>query len=111
MEQHELYSKLQLLGLPIAYSHFECDEDNKPPQPPFLVYFVTGRDDVVADNTMYITKTTYALELYTDSKDLEIEKKIEDKLTELELPFDKQESYIESERLFEVYYEFEIMGG
>lgn len=111
MTQQELYIKLQEIGLPITYSHFDVDGPNKSPSPPFLIYFVAGRDDESADNINYIKKTTYALELYTDFKDLETEKKIEDKLSELELPFRKDEVYIESERLYQVYFEFEIIGG
>jgi len=111
MTQQELFEQLEALGFPLAYSHFECDEETKAPDLPFLVYFEVGRIDVIADNKVYIAKTSYALELYTDSKDLEAEQLIEDKLNELELPFIKDEQYISGERLYQVYYEFEIIGG
>lgn len=111
MTQQELFKHLEALGFPIAYSHFECDEQTKAPNPPFIVYFEVGRSDVIADNKVYASNASYALELYTDSKDLEAEQKVEDKLNELELPFTKDEQYISSERLYQVYYEFEIIGG
>lgn len=111
MTHQELFEQLEALGFPIAYSHFECDEQTKAPDPPFLVYFEFGRSDVIADNKVYVLKTSYALELYTDSKDLEAEQKVEDKLNCLELSFAKDEQYISSERLYQVYYEFEIIGG
>ena len=51
------------------------------------------------------------IELYTDKKDPDIESKIEDILTAHELPYEKSEVWIEDEKMYEVLYQTEIIGG
>jgi hypothetical protein len=47
------------------------------------------------------------IELYTDQKDPKIEKKLEDLLVDSGIFFDKTETWIDSEKLYEVLYSFE----
>ena len=48
------------------------------------------------------------IELYTDSKDLTVEQKLETVLDAHGLFYDKTEVWIESEKLYEVLYSFEM---
>ena len=48
------------------------------------------------------------MELYTDKKDPELEEKLEDILTAHEIPWEKSEVWIESEKMYEVLYQTEI---
>ena len=48
------------------------------------------------------------IELYTDKKDPELEKKLQGLLTESGFVYEKNEAWIESEKLYEVVYEFEM---
>ena len=48
------------------------------------------------------------IELYTDSKDLAVEQKLEAVLDIQGIFYDKTEVWIESEKLYEVLYSFEL---
>lgn len=106
MTQSELYQELSKIGYPLAYSHFEEYQET-----PYMVYLFSLSDDLIADNHNYKEVSNFNLELYTDKKDLVAEKKVEDKLKELELPYLKSEKWIESEKVFQILYEIQIIGG
>ena len=48
------------------------------------------------------------IELYSKNKDIASEEVIEEKLDEMKLPFEKDETYIESEKCYEVIYTVEV---
>lgn len=95
---------LEELGLPFAYDHFT---EGEGPDPPFLCYRCPNSDNFAADGTVYFPITEIDIELYTDKKDPKIEKKLEDLLVKSRIFFDKTETWIESEKLYEVLYSFE----
>lgn len=107
--QAELYHALESTGLPITYSHYDADENNPPPNPPFLIYLFTYNDDFIADNINYKNIDNFQVELYTDKKDLSSEELVENKLKELDLPYFKLEKWIESEKLFQVVYQIQLI--
>ena len=51
------------------------------------------------------------MELYTDLKDPDLENRLETVLDRHGLFYEKSEVWIESERMYEVLYEFEIGGN
>lgn len=102
----ELNQALKTIGLPVAYHHFA-----KPPEPPYLVYLFSTSDDFMADNQNYVEISNFQIELYNTKKDSATEKKVEDKLKELELSYTKTEIFIESEGLYQVLYLFQVIGG
>ncbi|MNW67893.1 hypothetical protein D3C74_465610 [compost metagenome] len=51
------------------------------------------------------------MELYTTKKDLATEKKVQDKLKELGLPYSKLESWLDDEKLYQILYEIQLIGG
>lgn len=102
----ELNQALKTIGLPVAYHHFA-----KPPEPPYLVYLFSYSNDMIADNQNYVELSNFQVELYNTKKDPVTEKRVEDKLKELELPYTKTETFIESEGLFQVLYLFQMIGG
>jgi hypothetical protein len=95
---------LEELGLPYAYDHFA---EGEGPDPPFLCFRCPNSDNFAADGTVYFPITEIDIELYTDQKDPEPEKKLEDLLTKGGIFFDKTETFIDSEKLYEVLYSFE----
>lgn len=103
MTQAELYNLLKSTGLPVDYNHFKT-----PPSLPYIVYLFTYSDNFGADNKVYQKIDNYRVELYSDKKDLVSEKLIEDLLDENEIFYDKTETYIESEELYQVIYEIQI---
>ena len=48
------------------------------------------------------------MELYTDTKDLSVERQVEAVLDEHGIFYDRSEVWIESEKLYEVLYSFEM---
>lgn len=87
-------------GLPCAYSHFK-----KPVTPPFIVYLGNGQTTFGADNTWHYTNNRYQVEYYFTEKNEVNEKAIEDALLRDGFNYEKSEdSYIESEGLFVIYY-------
>lgn len=100
----KIISILEELGLPFAYDHFA---EGEGPDPPFICYRCPNSDNFAADGTVYFPIEEYGIELYTDRKDPKIEKKLEDLLIKGGIFFEKQETWIESEKLYEVLYSFE----
>lgn len=81
----------------------------KPPKVSYCVYF----DSVVrrgADSKNLITEHGYTIELYSYTKDPESEAKIESKLDEYAIPYEKiGRTWLESEQLYQVVYTFDYI--
>lgn len=101
----ELIESLKKTGFPAAYHHFE---ERQGPKPPFIVYYEKGTNNMIADGKVYKKICRVNVELYTDCKDLEAEEKVEMALDEIGACWEKEEDYIESERMYEVLYEMEV---
>ncbi|MCM3783671.1 hypothetical protein M3231_11870 [Neobacillus mesonae] len=106
MNQAELFAALKSLGMPVAYLAFQS-----PVQAPFITYHYAYSSDMMADNQNFVDIGNFQVELYTKIKDLAAEKKVQDKLKELRLPYSKTETWIEDEKLFQIIYEVQLLGG
>ena len=73
----------------------------------FLLLRESGLNHFSADGKVYYKINEVHIELYTDCKDLAAEQKLEDVLDEHGIFYNKSETWIESERLYEVLYMFE----
>ena len=103
MTQSQLYEHLKSLGLPVAYNSFTDYQET-----PFIVYIESGSSDLIADNYNYKEIKNFDIELYTSWKSIPTEELIQDKLKELQLPYNKSEVWIQSERVFRILYEISI---
>ena len=101
----KLLSILDSIGIPYAYDHFA---EGESPEPPFLCYLLPGSDNFSADGKVYLKVSSVNIELYTDSKELDVEQKLEAVLDTHGIFYDKTEVWIESEKLYEVLYSFEM---
>lgn len=99
---------LKEIGIPFAYSHFAEGEN---PKPPFICYSSPKSDGFSADGLVYQKLQDIRIELYTDKKDLDTEEKLENTLDNHNIFYKKSETWIDSEKLYEVLYQFEILGG
>ena len=107
MTQVELFAALKTLGMPVTYGEFA-----QPTSPPFITYqFYDDSGSIFADNQNYVAVDNFQVELYTNKKDLVKEKLVQDKLKELNLPYSKTETYLESEKMRQVVYEIQLTGG
>lgn len=100
MNEATLLTLLKTTGLPVVYHHFK-----KPPAPPYIVYLFSYSSNFGADNKVYQKNPRYQVELYTTKKDPASEKLIEDLFDVNDIYWEKTETYIESEGLFQVLYE------
>ena len=108
MTYENVIEMLEEAGLPLAYDHFA---EGESPEPPFLIFLFPGTVNVFADDTVYQKIDELNIELYTDKKDPETENLIEDILIAHELPYEKSEVWIESEKMYEVLYQTQMIGG
>lgn len=111
MTQAELFAALKSLGMPVAYAEFENTPESPAPAPPFITYQYAYSSDFMADNHNFVDIGNYQVELYTVIKDQAREKLVQDKLKELRLPYSKVEAWQNDEKLFQVIYEIQLVGG
>ena len=103
----KLLDILKSIDFPYAYDHFA---EGESPDPPFLCYLLPGSSNFSADGKVYHKISEVRLELYTDYKDLASEQKVEDALDEAGFFYNKTETWIDSEKLYEVLYSFDMEG-
>ena len=103
----KILSILNALGIPYAYDHFA---EGESPDPPFLCYLFPGSDNFSADGKAYYKIDQVHMELYTDLKAPALENKVEEALDAAYIFYNKSETWIESEKLYEVLYTFEMEG-
>lgn len=105
MTMEELVAMLQKTGIPFAYDHFA---EGESPDSPFICYLLPGSNNFAADGRVYFKINQVRIELYTDSKDLAVEAKMETVLDDSGIFYNKSEVWIQSEKLYEVLYSFEV---
>ena len=101
----DLLRVLEETGIPFAYDHFA---EGESPDPPFICYLLPQSNNFSADGKVYLKVSSVNIELYTDSKDLSVEQKLEAVMDAYSIFYDKTEVWIESEKLYEVLYSFEM---
>ena len=100
----ELLQILSETQIPFAYHHFA---EGESPEPPFICYLLPGSNNFSADGKVYYKINEVHIELYTDLKDLAVEQQLDDVLDEHGIFYNKSETWIEIEKLYEVLYTFE----
>ena len=101
----KLVSIMKEINLPFAYDHFA---EGEAVDPPFICYLLPGSDNFSADGRVYHKISEVHIELYTDKKDLSVERKVEAVLDQHGIFYEKSEVWIESEKLYEVLFSFEM---
>lgn len=101
----ELLKILEEIHIPYAYDHFA---EGEAPNAPFLCYLLPASDNFAADGKVYHRFSEVRIELYTDKKSPRCERDIENVLDTHGLFYNKTEVWIESEKLYEVTFMFEM---
>ena len=78
---------------------------------PFLTIHSDQPDNFAADNGVYVEKWNFRLDLYSVAKDLTHEAEIKKLLNDNGIYWTKTEEYIDSENVWEVEFEFEVLGN
>ena len=102
----EIADMVESIGLPFTYYSFPI---GNVPNLPYIVFYYPTNDDFSADNLNYVKAVRLNLELYTKNKDFATEELVENVLNSHGLFFARSESYLDSEEMYEVLYETEIL--
>lgn len=97
---------IESLGYPYAYFQFTEDTAQAPP---FICFFYSTDDSVHADDTNYAKIEQLNIEFYSAIKDFEAETAIEDALIANGFSYYKEQTYIETEKLYMTSYEMEVL--
>lgn len=95
-------------GVPFAYYAFP---EKNCPDLPYITYYYPNSANFSADNVVYQRIDDLTIELYTETKDFDLEESLEQVLATHELVWEKSEDWIESENMFMISYEMEIING
>lgn len=106
MTFQEVKNMVESIGLPYAYFQFP---ERTGQAPPFICFFYTNSDDLFADNSNYQDIRRLNIELYTSTKDFALEKTIEDILKLNGFSYYREENFIETEKIWQIAYEMEVM--
>lgn len=108
MTHKEVMDLVEQINIPSAYHHFA---EGEVVNPPFLVYLYPSSNNFSADGKVYCKIHRLDFELYTDKKDIKLERQVEAVLDKRGLFYEKTEVWIEKEKLYEVLYEMEVTNG
>lgn len=103
MTRAEIAEVISGTGLPFAYSAFPV---NEAPTLPYITYYYPRANDVKADNSNYCKVDDLVIELYTENKDFATEELVE---SALPFPYSKEVNYIDSEKMYQITYESEVI--
>ena len=106
MTYQEIKTMIASIGLSCAYDTFP---NNIAPEPPYIVFNLPQNNDFGADNTNYVSIDTLNVELYTKNKDFQTEASVEAVLNQNGLFYEKNESYIRQENLYQISYVCEVI--
>ena len=105
MTKKDVVTMLKGIGYPVAYDHFA---EGESPKPPFIVYLYPNADNFAADGSAYFKQDILHVEVYTDKKDITLEERVEAVFDEHGLFYSKSETWIPSEKMYEVLYQMEV---
>lgn len=104
MTYKEVKTLLDSAGIPVVYYQWP---EGQAPEPPYLVFYYPGDNDFKADDSNYSKVRELTVELYTDQKDFVLEETVEGILSPL--VYSRNEAYLDTERMFMVSYETEVL--
>ena len=94
---------LETTGMPVVYGAWK--KGTAPPMP-YIVYLCTYNNNFGADGAVYFYSGHVQIELYTKEKNIEAEAALESAMSEIF--WTKTETYLESEKCWQVLYEIEV---
>ena len=94
----------EAVGCDFSYYQFK-----DKPEKPFITYYYGDSDDFMADNSNYIGIRPLVIEFYSEDKDFDNENIIEEMLKSFDMPFERSEVWIDSEKMYEISYNMEVI--
>ena len=108
MTDKQVADMIRSAGLQTAYYQYPV---NQVPPLPYTVYYYPNTDNFGADDKVYTNISVLNIELYTKDKSPTVEAQLEAVLASNNLFWNKTEAYLDSEKMYEVLYEMEIING
>ena len=105
MRQNEIIDIIESTGIPVYYDHAPIGTVL-----PFLAVHITQPDNFSADNHVYAENWHVRIDLYTTTKDDELESRVKDALNDNDIFWTKSEQFIDSDECYEVEFEFDELG-
>ena len=106
MNLMEFKGELEKLDMPIQYQSFSVGQ---APDLPYLIFYEDDSDNLFADNANYFNNLNLTCELYSDTKDLELETTLHKLFYDNEIEYNSTETYIDSENMFMKAYSVSII--
>lgn len=106
MTYRQVAEMVSSIGVPFAYYQFP---NNTGIAPPFVCFYFDSSNDFAADNTNYQRIRPLSIELYTDNKDFTLEQTVENVLNQNGLVYSREETFLDSERMYMVTFMTEII--
>lgn len=106
MTYQEVYDALAASGLPVTYLQWN---EGAVPALPYICYYYPNSNNFGADNEVYQNVNRLYVELYTEEKDFETEAQVEAVLGRICGFWNKSETFIESENMYQVLYDSEVI--
>ena len=105
MTYKEVATMVSGFGLPYAYYQFKETQQG----PPFACFFFSGDNDLKADDSNYQKIEHLIIEIYTETKDYDLESTVETQLAQSGMVWSKAEEWLDSERMMMVVYEMDVV--
>lgn len=102
----ELSDLMDTIPVPHTYYAYPIGE---VPDLPYFVFYYPGTDNFSADNVVYKQISSVRIELYANPKNFEAESKVEAVLDSAGIFWDKSETFISADHMFETIYEMEVV--
>lgn len=106
MTIREIAPLLATTGLPVTYGFWP---KKQVPALPYLVWYLPNSSNVAADNAVYQRIDALNIELYTPTKSFATEAVVEAALDAAGFVWEKVETYLNSEHMYEVLYTTEVV--
>lgn len=108
MTLRQIKQMLETTGYKVSYRSFPRSET--PLNPPFITYLTPNSSNISADNKAHVKVTALEIELYTVNKNPTAEATLETVLDNANIFYDKSEIYIDSEQMYQITYECEVLA-
>ena len=105
MNQVQVIALLNTLeDIPVYYDH------SKDPVPPYIEVHVDQGSNFGADNCVYVQGWDFAVDLYTKTKNDELEKLVKDLLNAAGIYWSRSENWLSDEMVYEIEFTFSVWG-
>lgn len=106
MTYTEIATMVASMGFSYAYYSFP---EAQAPALPYVLFYFPNTNNFNADDSVYQKVEALNIELYTSNKDYTSEAAVEAALAANGVPWEKSETYLTTENMYEVLYQMEVI--